>query len=143
MIRNRCSLISAERYVLTPKAFANFSPGLERKRQPWVTSPPFVSTLKGLFAGVNQLMLMFTTLPAQSSSVPDTVNLNVSQFVVEWMMQRAHSNTQVVRVMILLLRIAQSSKFVGKTQGVVLIRGTMHFSPAEKGKGCETVASIE
>jgi hypothetical protein len=26
-------------WVTTPKAFANFSPGLERERQPWVQSP--------------------------------------------------------------------------------------------------------
>jgi len=57
--------------------------------------------------------------------------------------QRAHTNAQVFGVMIVLLGIAQSSKFVGKTQGVVLKRGTKHFSPAGKRIGCETLASVE
>ena len=43
------SQFKAVELQFTPKAFANFSPGLERQRQPWVTSPSFVSTLKGLF----------------------------------------------------------------------------------------------
>jgi len=31
-----CVLVMAKVVMLTPKALANCSPGLERKRQPWV-----------------------------------------------------------------------------------------------------------
>ncbi len=37
--------------VITPKAFANSSPGLERQRQPWVTIQNLASTLKGFASG--------------------------------------------------------------------------------------------
>jgi hypothetical protein len=33
--------------VITPKALANLSPGLERQRQPWEHPDPFIATLKG------------------------------------------------------------------------------------------------
>ena len=47
----------------TPKAFANFSPGLERLRQPWVWKIEIVLTLKGLpgvkpFQGLTILFVM-------------------------------------------------------------------------------------
>jgi len=34
----------------TPKAFANSSPGFERREKPWVNQPDGSSTLKGLIA---------------------------------------------------------------------------------------------
>ena len=34
--------------AITPKALANFSPGLERKRQPWVSIQKIDPTLQGL-----------------------------------------------------------------------------------------------
>jgi len=39
---------------MTPKALANFSPGLERQRQPWGCNNEEESTLKGLgMCGIN------------------------------------------------------------------------------------------
>ena len=45
-----CAFCVVHQYEITPKAFANFSPGLERQRQPWDRGYSAHTTLKGFLS---------------------------------------------------------------------------------------------